>query len=40
MKERLLNLMERRDEDIDFSDIPRITDFSTNPFIHIVKIAY
>ena len=28
MKERLLNLMEMRDEDIDFSDIPRITDFS------------
>ena len=28
MKERLLNLLEMRDEDIDFSDIPRITDFS------------
>ena len=28
MKERLLNLMEMRDEDIDFSDIPPITDFS------------
>ena len=28
MKERLLDLMEMRDEDIDFSDIPRITDFS------------
>ena len=28
MKERLLKLMEMRDEDIDFSDIPRITDFS------------
>ncbi|MBQ9389627.1 MAG: hypothetical protein IJU07_05575 [Synergistaceae bacterium] len=28
MKERLIELMEMRDEDIDFSDIPRITDFS------------
>ncbi len=28
MKERLINLMEMKDEDIDFSDIPRITDFS------------
>ncbi len=28
MKERLLRLMEMRDEDIDFSDIPKITDFS------------
>ena len=28
MKERLIMLMEMRDEDIDFSDIPRITDFS------------
>ncbi|MBR0035991.1 MAG: hypothetical protein IJP54_09965 [Synergistaceae bacterium] len=28
MKERLLALMEMRDEDIDYSDIPRITDFS------------
>ena len=28
MKERLIRLMEMRDEDIDFSDIPRITDFS------------
>ena len=28
MKERLLRLMEMKDEDIDFSDIPRITDFS------------
>ena len=28
MKERLLDLMEMRDEDIDYSDIPRITDFS------------
>ena len=28
MKERLLELMEMRDEDIDFSDIPPITDFS------------
>lgn len=28
MKERLLRLMDMRDEDIDFSDIPRITDFS------------
>lgn len=28
MKERLIRLMEMKDEDIDFSDIPRITDFS------------
>ena len=28
MKERLIALMEMKDEDIDFSDIPRITDFS------------
>ncbi|MBQ3653491.1 MAG: hypothetical protein II954_03625 [Synergistaceae bacterium] len=28
MKARLLRLMEMRDEDIDYSDIPRITDFS------------
>ena len=28
MKERLLRLMDMRDEDIDFSDIPPITDFS------------
>ena len=28
MKERLIMLMEMKDEDIDFSDIPRITDFS------------
>ncbi len=28
MKERLLRLMEMKDEDIDFSDIPEITDFS------------
>ena len=28
MKERLLKLMEMKDEDIDFSDIPRITNFS------------
>ncbi|MBQ9574163.1 MAG: hypothetical protein IJR27_02675 [Synergistaceae bacterium] len=28
MKERLLRLMDMKDEDIDFSDIPRITDFS------------
>lgn len=28
MKERLLRLMEMRDEDIDFSDIPEVTDFS------------
>ncbi|MBQ3401957.1 MAG: hypothetical protein IJG65_01095 [Synergistaceae bacterium] len=28
MKERLIRLMEMRDEDIDFSDIPPITDFS------------
>ena len=28
MKERLISLMEMKDEDIDFSDIPRITDFS------------
>ena len=28
MKQRLIELMEMRDEDIDFSDIPRITDFS------------
>ena len=28
MKERLLRLMEMKDEDIDFSDIPKITDFS------------
>ena len=28
MKERLIKLMEMRDEDIDFSDIPKITDFS------------
>ncbi len=28
MKERLLALMEMRDEDIDYSDIPPITDFS------------
>ena len=28
MKERLIKLLEMKDEDIDFSDIPRITDFS------------
>ena len=28
MKARLLRLMEMRDEDIDYSDIPPITDFS------------
>ncbi len=28
MKARLIRLMEMKDEDIDFSDIPRITDFS------------
>ena len=28
MKERLIMLMEMDDDDIDFSDIPRITDFS------------
>ena len=28
MKERLIALMDMKDEDIDFSDIPRITDFS------------
>ena len=28
MKARILRLMEMRDEDIDFSDIPKITDFS------------
>ena len=28
MKERLIRLMEMEDEDIDFSDIPKITDFS------------
>ena len=28
MKERLIRLMEMKDEDIDFSDIPKITDFS------------
>lgn len=28
MKQRLIELMEMNDEDIDFSDIPRITDFS------------
>lgn len=28
MKQRLIALMEMKDEDIDFSDIPRITDFS------------
>ncbi len=28
MKARLLRLMEMKDEDIDFSDIPKITDFS------------
>ncbi|MBR0257464.1 MAG: hypothetical protein IJQ58_06985 [Synergistaceae bacterium] len=28
MKERLLRLMEMSDEDIDYSDIPPITDFS------------
>ena len=28
MKERLIRLMEMRDEDIDFSDSPPITDFS------------
>ena len=28
MKERLLELLEMKDEDIDYSDIPRITDFS------------
>ena len=28
MKERLIALMEMKDEDIDFSDSPRITDFS------------
>ena len=28
MKQRLIDLMEMPDEEIDFSDIPRITDFS------------
>ncbi|MBQ7215477.1 MAG: hypothetical protein IJP54_06090 [Synergistaceae bacterium] len=28
MKESIIALMEMKDEDIDFSDIPRITDFS------------
>lgn len=28
MKQRLIALMDMKDEDIDFSDIPRITDFS------------
>lgn len=28
MKQRLIRLMEMSDEDIDFSDIPEITDFS------------
>ena len=28
MKERFIRLMEMDDDDIDFSDIPRITDFS------------
>ena len=28
MKGRLIRLLEMKDEDIDFSDIPRITDFS------------
>ena len=28
MKDRLIRLLEMKDEDIDFSDIPRITDFS------------
>ena len=28
MKARIIRLMEMKDEDIDFSDIPRITDFS------------
>lgn len=28
LKESLIRLMEMRDEDIDFSDIPKITDFS------------
>ena len=28
MKESIIRLMEMKDEDIDFSDIPRITDFS------------
>lgn len=28
MKQRLIALMEMKDDDIDFSDIPRITDFS------------
>ena len=28
MKQRLIALMEMKDEDIDFSDIPEITDFS------------
>lgn len=28
MQESIIRLMEMKDEDIDFSDIPRITDFS------------
>ena len=28
MKKSIIRLMEMKDEDIDFSDIPRITDFS------------
>ena len=28
MKKRILDLMEMRDEDIDYSDIPKVTDFS------------
>ncbi|MBQ9574165.1 MAG: hypothetical protein IJR27_02685, partial [Synergistaceae bacterium] len=28
MKQRLIALMEMKDEDIDFSDIPEVTDFS------------
>ena len=28
MKENILRLMQKRDEDIDFSDIPEVTDFS------------
>ena len=41
MKERLIALMEMKDEDIDFSDIPRITDFSRfvrgKPFIDAMR---
>lgn len=41
MKESFLRLMEMRDEDIDFSDIPKVTDFtgwkSAKPYLDKIR---